>query len=118
MTLRRSAAFALLLPTLALILILALILAPAKASAQMSQACAPQAEKALQDLPFSDDAVSTIRLEKMLNPAERGPEFLGVRAWVRLKSCSGFLIIDMTRSCFVRQSYTRGDCTIEGVTRY
>ncbi|WP_299396815.1 hypothetical protein [Pelagibius sp.] len=116
MTLRRRAVLVLLLPTLALML--ALIVAPATASAQMSQACAPQAEEALQAMPFSDDAVSTIRLEKMLNPAERGPQFLGVRAWVRLKSCSGFLIIDMTRSCFVRQSYTRGDCAIDGVTRY
>ncbi len=116
MTLRRRAALALLLPTLALML--ALILAPATASAQMTQACAPQAEEALENMPFGADAVSTVRLERMLNPAEQGPEFLGVRAWVRLKSCSGFLIIDMTRSCFVRQSYTRGDCAIDGVTRY
>jgi len=116
MTLRRRAAFALLFPILTLAP--ALVLAPATASAQMSQACAPQAEEALQNLAFGDDAVGTVRLERMLNPAERGPEFLGVRAWVRLKSCSGFLIIDMTRSCFVRQSYTRGDCAIDGVTRY
>ena len=110
MTLRRRAALTLLLSLLTL--------APATASAQMSQACAPQAEEALQTLPFDDGAVSSIRLERMLNPTEQGPEFLGVRVWVRLKSCSGFLIIDMTRSCFVRQSYTRGDCAIEGITRY
>ena len=107
---RRLAAAALLLPTLAL--------APATASAQMTLACAPQAEEALQALQLGGDAVRTIRFERMLNPAERGPDFLGVRAWVSLTSCSGFLVIDMTRSCFVRQSYTRGSCAIEGVTRY
>ena len=44
---------------------------------------------------------------------------LGVRAWIRLEACdSGYLVIDMTRSCFVRQSYTRGDCRLRGVTAY
>jgi hypothetical protein len=45
---------------------------------------------------------------------------LGVRAWIRLHTCddAGYLVIDMTRSCFVRQSYTRGDCRLPGVTAY
>ncbi|NIA69650.1 hypothetical protein HBA54_13695 [Pelagibius litoralis] len=62
--------------------------------------------------------MTSIRYERKLNPTENGPAVLGMRAWVRLNSCSGFLVIDMTRSCFVRQSYTRGDCSVEGVTRY
>jgi hypothetical protein len=54
-----------------------------------------------------------------LNPTDRGPDVLGVRAWLRLKSCpEGYLVVDMTRSCFVRQSYTRGACHWQGVTAY
>ena len=43
-----------------------------------------------------------------------------VPAWIRLHACeeAGYLVIDMTRSCFVRQSYTRGDCRLPRVTAY
>jgi len=44
---------------------------------------------------------------------------LGLRAWVRVKSCpSGYLVIDLPRTCFVRQSYTRGGCRLDDVTAY
>lgn len=92
--------------------------APAAAPAQVYRGCAAEAEAEIQRLPLGDDAVTAIRYERKLNPTDQGPEVLGVRAWVRLKSCTGWLVIDMTRSCFVRQSYTRGDCSVEGVTRY
>lgn len=90
----------------------------AAASAQIIRSCAAEAGAVLQSLSLDNDAVASIRYERKLNPTENGPAVLGVRAWVRLNSCSGFLIIDMTRSCFVRQSYTRGDCVVEGITRY
>lgn len=93
-------------------------LAPAAARAQIYRGCAAEADAEIQRLPLGDDAVTAIRYERKLNPTDQGPEVLGVRAWVRLKSCTGWLVIDMTRSCFVRQSYTRGDCSVEGVTRY
>ncbi|WP_299620923.1 hypothetical protein [Pelagibius sp.] len=93
-------------------------LAPAAVQAQIFRGCAAEADAEIQRLPLGDDAVTAIRYERKLNPTDQGPEVLGVRAWVRLKSCTGWLVIDMTRSCFVRQSYTRGDCSVEGVTRY
>ncbi len=43
---------------------------------------------------------------------------VGVDAWVRFKSCKGYLVIDMTRHCRVRQSYTRGQCRIPGVKSF
>ena len=91
---------------------------PSLALAQTYPNCAEAAEKVLQSLPLGSDAVTSIRYERILSPRTQGPSLLGVRAWVKLESCSGFLVIDMTRSCFVRQSYTRGNCEIEGVTRY
>lgn len=105
------------LATLGLAALLAAI-APAEARAQVYRGCAAEVEAEIQRLPLGDDAVTAIRYERKLNPTDQGPEVLGVRAWVRLKSCTGWLVIDMTRSCFVRQSYTRGDCSVEGVTRY
>ncbi len=43
---------------------------------------------------------------------------VGVDAWVRFKSCKGYLVIDMTRHCQVRQAYTRGQCRVPGVKSF
>ena len=80
--------------------------------------CRRNAEGELRRLSLDGDAIASIRYEEKRHPAERGPQVLGVRAWVRLKACDGYLVIDMTRSCFVRQSYTRGTCQIDGATAY
>ena len=40
---------------------------------------------------------------------------VGVDAWVRFKSCKGYLVIDMNNRCQIRQAYTRGQCRIPGV---
>ena len=100
----------------ALLLLLAGMLAAAPATALD---CRRQAEEERTRLGLSERHVSHIRYVEKHNPSEAGPDVLGVRAWVRLKACaSGYLVIDMTRSCFVRQSYTRGDCRLAGVTAY
>ena len=88
------------------------------AFAQTFPNCAEPAEAELRSLALEPGEITAMRYERIINRGDRGPEFLGVRAWVRLKSCSGYLVIDMTRSCFVRQSYTRGNCAVEDVTRY
>jgi len=81
--------------------------------------CREAAEGELQRLGITAGEIAQIRYIEKLNPTERGPDVLGVRAWIRLQACSsGYLVIDMTRSCFVRQSYTRGDCRQAGVTAY
>ncbi len=44
---------------------------------------------------------------------------VGVDAWVRFKSCKkGYMVINMTRYCHVRQAYTRGQCRIPGVKSF
>ncbi len=39
---------------------------------------------------------------------------VGILAWVSLKSCRGYLVIDMSRLCTVRQVYGRGACDLGG----
>ncbi len=39
---------------------------------------------------------------------------VGILAWVRLRSCRGYLVIDMSRHCTVRQVYGRGACDLGG----
>ena len=92
----------------------------AAASAAQALDCHREAEAELQGLAVEASQIAEIRYIEKLNPTDRGPDVLGVRAWIRLHACddAGYLVIDMTRSCFVRQSYTRGDCRLPGVTAY
>lgn len=104
-----------LLPGLAPALLAALLWPAAPAGALD---CSADARQELQRLSLAAADIDEVDYVQKINPTEKGPEVLGVRAWVRLKSCSGHLVIDMTRSCFVRQSYTRGDCRVAGTTPY
>ena len=60
-----------------------------------------------------------IRIIERTNIADDfGPEIFGVDAWVRLNSCSGYLVLNLSRNCFLRQAYTRGDCAFQGLSNY
>ncbi len=39
---------------------------------------------------------------------------VGILAWVSLQSCKGYLVINMSRHCTVRQVYGRGACSLGG----
>ena len=39
-------------------------------------------------------------------------------AWIRMNSCSGYVMISMTRSCHVHSTYTKGDCRFSGLPAY
>jgi len=100
--------------TLAFLLPSLLLTAPASALD-----CRRQTEEELARLSLRAADISSTRYVEKYNPSETGPDVLGVRAWMRLRACSGgYLVIDLTRTCFVRQSYTRGDCRLDGVTAY
>ena len=47
-----------------------------------------------------------------------GAELVAIRAWVRLKSCDGRLVVDMTPNCRLVQTYTRRQCRVPGVAHY
>ena len=94
-------------------------LLPAGLQAADSTRCANVVEKHLRELPLAAGEVKSVRIIERVNIAnDFGPEIFGVDAWVRLNSCAGWLIIEMTESCYARQSFTRGDCDIEGVSSY
>jgi hypothetical protein len=98
--------------------LLALCLLPAGAEAVDSTRCAENVDDHLASLPLAQDDVRQIRIIERVNIADFGPEIFGVDAWVRLNSCSGWVVVNMTPACFVRQTYTRGDCRVDGVTHY
>jgi hypothetical protein len=42
----------------------------------------------------------------------------GIEYWVRLNSCDGRVVFDLTESCRIKQAYTRRGCQIDGLKRY
>jgi hypothetical protein len=38
-------------------------------------------------------------------------------AWVGLHSCKGYVIVDLTRQCTVREVYGRGECNLGGAVK-
>ncbi|GAB4374396.1 MAG: hypothetical protein Kow00114_36950 [Kiloniellaceae bacterium] len=99
--------------------LLAAVLLPAPLTAADSDRCAGKVNAYLASLPLTPDAVKSIRIIEKVNISDDfGPAILGVDAWVRLNSCSGWLVINMTAKCYIKQSYTRGDCRVEGLPSY
>jgi hypothetical protein len=84
-----------------------------------SRRCADTVEARLAELPPAAGEVKSVRIVEKVNlNDEFGPEILGVEGWVRLSSCSGWLVVNMRASCYILETYTLGDCRVEGLSNY
>ncbi len=87
--------------------------------AQASERCHKEVVDYLEELPLAEGEVKSLRIIERTNISDDfGPDIFGVDAWIRLNSCSGYLVINMTKGCFVKQAYTRGDCSVQGLSNY
>ncbi len=99
-------------------LALAIAALPATAAAQTERFAAATAQR-LAELQITDSEVRSIDYKIKRNMTDKaGPPIRGATAWIRLNGCSGWLVIDMNRSAYVNQAYTRGDCRVEDVPAY
>lgn len=106
-------------PAIALVLAATTTLFGISSQAADTERCARQARFHLSELQLDPNEIDSMRLIAQIPISDRaGPEIEGMDAWVRLKSCTGWLIITMSKACYVRQSYTRGDCRVEGLPNY
>lgn len=108
-------------PLLPAVLVAAVLVAAQflAAPAQPAERCAAEAAEYLEELPLAEGEIKSVRLMEKVNIADDfGPEIFGVDAWVRLNSCSGWLVLNLSKGCFLLQAYTRGDCEVEGLDRY
>lgn len=101
------------------LLSLALVWAPVLAVAQVTPRCSEEIAAYIDELPLDEGEVKEVRIMERTNIADDyGPDIFGVDAWIRLHSCSGFVVLNLNRACFLRQAYTRGDCQIEGLSNF
>lgn len=94
-------------------------MAATPAAAQQTQRFEEKTRERLAELQLDDSQVRSIQYVVKRKVDDRaGPEIEGVEAYVRLQQCSGYLVIQMNRSAYIRQTYTTGDCRIAGIDAY
>ena len=77
--------------------------------------CEQKVDQVLQELGVSQDEV---RSAKVVRRSASSTDYT-LDAWVRLNACSkGALVVHMTRYCMVQDTYTTGDCSIDGLPNY
>lgn len=79
--------------------------------------CEAEGKQALQDHGVAANDVQTITVKNRSYGA-KSPTNYGRDAWVRLNSCSGHVVVTMTKYCMVQSVYTTGDCSVTGMPRY
>ena len=79
--------------------------------------CQTQINRVLAQSQIRKEEVTSIRVSRS-GAGRRSTRNDLLDAWVRLRSCSGHLVITLRQSCHVQQVYTEGDCQFSGVRRF
>ncbi len=101
---------------IALGVIVAMMAISTSASAQWGRnSCVPTVQRTLSDAGIASSDIGDIAYV-----SERGggdnDRIVGYTAWVRLNSCrSGYVVINLSRHCYVHQTYTDGACRVNGI---
>lgn len=82
------------------------------------QACVPVVQDRLDALALTAADVTRISMVTRYENIFDSEVLVGFNAWVGLEACRGYVIVDVTTSCRVRQVYTRGDCRLDGVKSF
>lgn len=99
--------------------LLATVLLPPALQAADTERCARKAKMHMTTLPLPPDDLKSMRIIESFSTSDNtNAGNAGIDAWIQLKSCPGWLIVNMSSACFIRQSYTRGECHIEGLPNY
>lgn len=77
--------------------------------------CLAKVTGVLDELGIAQEQRREISVVSRIVTTRDGSFVAGYDAWVRLTTCSGALIVDLRRDCRVKQTYTRGDCSVAGV---
>ncbi|MGF1628420.1 MAG: hypothetical protein ACFCUT_03020 [Kiloniellaceae bacterium] len=91
---------------------------PATAAAQQTSRYEAKTAERLAELNIDSSEVTSVRYVLIRIGRDRSPDIIGAEAYVRLSRCSGYLVIHMTAATYVRQTYTLGDCRLDGIPAY
>lgn len=79
--------------------------------------CEAQINKALEEASIAQSDVKSIKVARRMGGRKSSSNYT-YDAWIRMNSCSGYVMVGMTRMCVVQQTYTSGDCNMPGMAKY
>ncbi len=91
---------------------------PLAAFAYRTNPCESVVSDRLVQMSIDMADVQKVFYTRQFRSTRNGNVTVGYDAWVRFHSCKGYLVIDVTRHCRVRQVYTRGGCRVPGVRHF
>ncbi len=103
--------------TLGIGLALALFLLPALPAGAARKYCETQVSESLDRLDVAASDIHNITYEAQRHPGRNNDRVTRVLAWVTLNSCTGYVIVELSPHCTVRQVYGRGECMLGGAVK-
>ena len=93
---------------------------PSAATYQQLDNCRGTVEGLLAQLDLGGKQVTLIEAfpRRRLTTTDGDDTIVGYQAGARLSGCTGWVRVEMDRFCRVRQSYTQGDCLVDGLPAY
>ena len=98
-------------------LALALVLLAVHPAEAARTYCEARVNQRLDRLDVSPTDIREIFYDAQYNRGRNRDRLTGILAWVSLQSCKGYLIVDLSPQCRVRQVYGRGECTLGGAVK-
>jgi hypothetical protein len=102
--------------SLALAAVLAALAAPPSLAA--GNACQAAVSEHLERMKIDTGDVRTISVSARTRSRRGGNRVIGIDAWVSLESCRGSLVMRMSRSCRLKEVYSRGECRFPDVPHH
>ena len=86
------------------------------AASGMADRCAAAVDGEIERLGLDDSRIAGIAyIRHSYSNSEDNSRVTKVLGWVDLADCQGYLVVDMTPRCRVRQVFTQGACAVPGV---
>ena len=73
-------------------------------------ACRPTVDRALADLGIGAQDIRFLEIRPIVQQRRQRPLVVGVQGWIGLRACPGSLVVDMSRTCQIRNVYGKDGC--------
>jgi len=103
--------------TLGIGLALALVLLPAPPAGAARKYCEAQVSERLDRLDVDPSDIRSIFYDLQRQSSRNHDRVVRILAWVSLHSCKGYVIVDLSPQCTIREVYGRGECTLGGTVK-
>ncbi len=103
--------------TLNIGLALALVVLAVHPAEAAEKYCVAQVSERLDHVGVDPADIRGITYDLQRQSSRNRDRVVRVLAWVSLHSCKGYVIVDLSRHCTIREVYGRGECTLGGTLK-